>query len=218
MSCGHAHTVGLLPVFGAFSMSSYSRGLSLLCPSDSMGMPRSPAVEGCAQPWGGVRNHYGTRGCLRWSYRVAHLTCPQHPNKLSLNSLASQADMATKSAGSAPDRDVDRGLEAGRRYPGGRRPHQLHRLWRAEEPAQRARGGAAPLPLEQGGVPALLGRQPGQVDEGQVTAAQLVGDQVLDGGRDPRPVGGGRPGGSLAREDADIAVRNAEAAQQPARL
>src|ERR1700722_17710974 len=24
-------------------------------------------------------------GYLRWSYRVAHLTCPQHPNKLMLN-------------------------------------------------------------------------------------------------------------------------------------
>src|SRR5215469_6497195 len=118
MSCGHAHTVGLLPVFGAFSISSYSRGLSLLCPSDSMGMPPSPAARG-------VRNHYGTRGNKRWSYPVAHLTCPQHPNKLSLNRLPTQADMATTSARSTPDRDVHRGLEARWRHPGGGRPHQL---------------------------------------------------------------------------------------------
>ena len=29
MSCGQAQTVGLLPVFGAFSISSYNRGLPL---------------------------------------------------------------------------------------------------------------------------------------------------------------------------------------------
>src|SRR4029077_8865685 len=36
-SCGNAHTVGLLPVFGAFSISWYMRGLPSLWPSDSTG-------------------------------------------------------------------------------------------------------------------------------------------------------------------------------------
>src|SRR3954466_11729754 len=34
-SCGNAHTVGLLPVFGAFSISSYIRGLPSLWPAAS---------------------------------------------------------------------------------------------------------------------------------------------------------------------------------------
>src|SRR6266568_7748582 len=41
MSSGHAHTVGLLPVLGACSISSYRRGLPLLCPSDSIRMAHS---------------------------------------------------------------------------------------------------------------------------------------------------------------------------------
>src|SRR5215469_3979473 len=41
MSSGHAQTVGLLPVFGACSISSYRRGFPWLCPSDSIRMARS---------------------------------------------------------------------------------------------------------------------------------------------------------------------------------
>ena len=37
MSCGHAHTVGLLPVLGEFSITSYNRGFPALCPLDSIG-------------------------------------------------------------------------------------------------------------------------------------------------------------------------------------
>ncbi len=37
MSSGNAQTVGLSPVFGAFSNNSYIRGLPLLCPLDSTG-------------------------------------------------------------------------------------------------------------------------------------------------------------------------------------
>ena len=37
MSCGHAHTVGLLPVCGEFSMTSYSLGFPALWPVDSIG-------------------------------------------------------------------------------------------------------------------------------------------------------------------------------------
>ena len=39
-SCGNANTVGLLPVFGAFSISSSMRGLPRLCPSDSIATRR----------------------------------------------------------------------------------------------------------------------------------------------------------------------------------
>jgi hypothetical protein len=38
MICGHAQTVGLLPVLGEFSMSSNKRGLPALWPDDSIGM------------------------------------------------------------------------------------------------------------------------------------------------------------------------------------
>jgi hypothetical protein len=42
--CGQAQIVGLLPVFGAFSISSNMRGLSLLCPLDSIAIgPHSSA-------------------------------------------------------------------------------------------------------------------------------------------------------------------------------
>ena len=39
-NCGHAHTVGLFPVFGEFSISAYMRGFPRSWPDDSMGMPR----------------------------------------------------------------------------------------------------------------------------------------------------------------------------------
>src|ERR1700728_2949514 len=42
MISGQAQMVGLLPVFGAFSISSYSRGLPRLWPSDSIRMPHAP--------------------------------------------------------------------------------------------------------------------------------------------------------------------------------
>ena len=41
ISSGHAQTVGLLPVLGAFSISSYSRGFPWLWPLDSIGI-RAP--------------------------------------------------------------------------------------------------------------------------------------------------------------------------------
>src|ERR1700735_4044492 len=143
---------------------------------------------------------------------------PQPPNKLSLNQRVHRVNMADKSAGSAPDRDVNRGLEARRRDAGAGRSDQVHRLRGAEEPPQRAHRGAAALPLEQGHVPALLGRESRHIDQGQLAPPQLLGDQVLDRGRDPGPVGRGRPGGGLALEDPDVAVGDPEAAQQPGRL
>src|SRR6266568_4493622 len=62
MSSGHAHTVGLLPVFGACSISSNRRGFPLLCPSDSIRMarsrlwtcPRHPSVA--LRSWGSTRH------------------------------------------------------------------------------------------------------------------------------------------------------------------
>src|SRR5215475_12041717 len=44
-SCGKAHTVGLVPVFGAFSINSYNRGLPLLCPLDSTVMIDALSLE-----------------------------------------------------------------------------------------------------------------------------------------------------------------------------
>src|SRR5215469_17197632 len=46
MSSGQAQTVGLLPVFGACSISSYRRGFPWLCPSDSIRMARSRHSDG----------------------------------------------------------------------------------------------------------------------------------------------------------------------------
>src|SRR5262245_19905701 len=43
--CGNAQTVGLGPVLGAFSISSYSRGLPLLCPLDSTAMTDALSSE-----------------------------------------------------------------------------------------------------------------------------------------------------------------------------
>src|SRR3954464_5251483 len=45
MSCGHAHTVGLLPVFGACSITLNRRGLPGLSPVDSTAMTDTPTVN-----------------------------------------------------------------------------------------------------------------------------------------------------------------------------
>ncbi len=68
-------------------------------------------------------------------------------------------------------------------------------------------------------MPALLHREARHVDERQLAAPQLVGHQVLDRWRDPGAVGRGRPGGGLALEDPDVAVRRprAGAAAWPSR-
>ena len=116
---------------------------------------------------------------------------------------------------SAPDGDVDRRLESRWRHARRRRAHQVHGLWSAEEAAQRASGGAAMVPFQQRRVPAFLDRQSGHVNHGQFAAAELLGDQVLDGGRDTRPVSGRRPRRGLAGQHADVAVRYAQPGEQP---
>ena len=70
------------------------------------------------------------------------------------------------------------------------------------------------LPFQQGDVPAGVQLATGRVDTGQLAAAQPLSDQVLDGRRDARPVGRGRPGGGLVREDPDLLLGNGQAGQQ----
>src|SRR5215472_11115302 len=74
MSSGQAHTVGLLPVFGACSISSYRRGFPWLCPSDSIRMASSRHSDG---PLGTV-----TCGAIDTSLGQMAL---QLPNNLLLN-------------------------------------------------------------------------------------------------------------------------------------
>jgi hypothetical protein len=50
MICGQAQMVGLLPVFGACSTSSYKRGLPRLCPEPSTAKGTSQSCGGSEAP------------------------------------------------------------------------------------------------------------------------------------------------------------------------
>ena len=142
---------------------------------------------------------------------------PQHANKCLLKGLESRP-LPVFTLVLAPDRDVDRWPEPRGRDPAGRRAHQVHGLRRAQVAAERADRHALVLPLHQGDVPARVYPAAGPVDEGELAAAQLLGDQVLDRGRHAGPVGRGRPGGGLVGEHPDLVLGNAQAGQHLAGL
>src|SRR6202021_2106982 len=98
---------------------------------------------------------------------------PQPANKLSLKSAAGPPETSGYGRISAPDRDVHRRPEPGRRHAGGRRAHEVHGLGRTEEPAERAGRRAAVLSFKERGVPAGLDRQSRHFDQREFTAAQL---------------------------------------------
>src|SRR5215831_363888 len=100
MSSGQAQTVGLLPVFGACSTSSYRRGLPRLCPLDSIRMLHAP--------WSGavITARSLTPALLpaKHSQDLPGPDGPQGTNKLLLNwpsaqAGASQLQMVTYTGG-----------------------------------------------------------------------------------------------------------------------
>src|SRR5229473_5619059 len=88
-------------------------------------------------------------------------TGPQYGNKCLLKVLVAgrlRSPPVPAFAGlhwfSAPDRDIDRRPEPGRRNPAGRRAHQVHGFRCAEVAPERADRRALVLPFQHGDVPA----------------------------------------------------------------
>lgn len=92
---------------------------------------------------------------------------------------------------SAPDGDVDRRAEPGRRHARAGRAHKLHRLRRTEKSAEAARPGPSVI-ARRGGVPPGVVRRCLGLDDPHLAAAQLPADQGAHRERDARAVRRGR--------------------------
>ena len=175
MSCGKAKTVGLLPVFGAFSNSSYSRGLPWLCPSDSTGIAPACPLDGHGWTVPAQRSRWvaaESRGGAAPVTRISTLGLKVRK--------ADSAGPVLRRAGSAPERDVHGGVEPA---VGDARPRSI--AWMARGVVTKrvisSAGGRGLLAGEGGDVPGALALERPAGDPDQGPGGQVLGDREGQG-------------------------------------